>query len=267
MDTHYEFYKEVLDGLISDGVMAADMRLLVVCGGDADKEVLDACGFQDVVISNLDERMTGTEFAPFQWSYQDAEHLDFADDSFDFCVVHSGLHHCYSPHGALVEMYRVARKGVVLFEPYDNLVSRLGMRLGFGQEYEHAAVFYNDCAYGGLKNSHIPNYVYRWTEKEIIKTINCFAPYGKHRFQFMYKLRIPYGQLKGRKNKLFFFAAVAALPALRLFAALFPKQSNNFAAVVTKPEFPDDLHPWLRRDKDGIQLNRAWLAQRYQNGT
>jgi SAM-dependent methyltransferase len=69
------------------------------------------------------------EFAPFLWSFQDAERLTFAENEFDFCIVHSGLHHCYSPHRALLEMYRVARVGLLVFEPRDGALVRLGMRL------------------------------------------------------------------------------------------------------------------------------------------
>ena len=49
-------------------------------------------------------------------------------------------HHCHSPHRGLLEMYRVARRGVLAFEPRDTRLVRLGVRLGFGQEYEIAAV-------------------------------------------------------------------------------------------------------------------------------
>jgi len=37
-------------------------------------------------------------------------------------------------------MYRVAGRGVLAFEPRDTRLVRLGVRLGFGQEYEIAAV-------------------------------------------------------------------------------------------------------------------------------
>jgi ubiquinone/menaquinone biosynthesis C-methylase UbiE len=55
----------------------------------------------------------GDEFAPFSWSFQDAEQLSFEDEAFDYVFVHAGLHHCASPHRALLEMYRVARRGIM----------------------------------------------------------------------------------------------------------------------------------------------------------
>jgi ubiquinone/menaquinone biosynthesis C-methylase UbiE len=257
------FYAEVLHDLLFRNVLHQEMSVLVVCGGPADRDVLLRCGFQHVVISNLDVRTNGSEFHPFAWSRQDAENLSFEANSFDFCVVHSGLHHCYSPHRAFLEMYRVARKGVLMFEPYDNFVTRLGVLLKFGQEYEHAAVFYNDCSYGGVRNSSVPNYVYRWTEQEIVKTINSCAPYGKHTFRFFYKTRFPWVQLRGRTNRMFYYTILLLYPAIKAVNLVLPKQSNNFAALVVKPELPRDLHPWLLWESNTLRVNSLWLTERY----
>ena len=223
------FYRDVVEQLIKENVLDPGMTVLVVCGGEIDRTVFQKAGLKNVVISNLDVRLKGNEFAPFEWSFQDAEALTFEDSSFDFCVVHSGLHHCHSPHRALLEMYRVARKGILVFEPYDNFTTRLGVSLNLGQEYEHAAVFYNDCAYGGVKNSIIPNYVYRWTKREIVKTVSTFAPHGKHRFRFIHKLRLPWDQLKGRKNKAFYLTALLVLPVMKVLCGFSRKQCNSFA--------------------------------------
>jgi SAM-dependent methyltransferase len=211
----------------------------------------------------VDPRPSAEAFAPFGWCYQDAERLTFEDQSFDFCLVHSGLHHCYSPHRGMLEMYRVARRGLVIIEPYDNLVTRLGVRFNIGQEYEHSAVYFNDGKYGGVGNGPIPNYVFRWTEPEIAKAINCYAPHAKHEIQFIHKMRIPWGQLGHRRNKVPYYLVRAARPALKLIERCLPKQCNNFAAVVHKPKLPVGLHPWLRQDGETIQLNNEWLSARY----
>jgi ubiquinone/menaquinone biosynthesis C-methylase UbiE len=83
---------------------------LVVCRGEFDRDTLLEEGYTAVTISNLDDRVRGDEFAPYAWSFQDAEALSFPDRSFDYCIVHAGLHHCASPHRALLEMYRAARR-------------------------------------------------------------------------------------------------------------------------------------------------------------
>lgn len=239
------------------------MEVLVVCGTKTDRKVLHERGFQHVVVSNVDPRPRKEEFAPYTWSYQDVEQLTLEDGSFDFVLVHSGLHHCRSPHRALLEMYRVARKGVLLFEPYDNVTTRIGVRLNIGQEYEHASVFRNDGHFGGVANTAIPNFVYRFTERDIVKTINCFVPHARHELRFFHRMRIPWTQLRSRRDKKLYRLVRLGQPAQKLFELCFPKQSNNFAALVLKPELPGALHPWLRQDGEAIELNEEWLAGRY----
>jgi SAM-dependent methyltransferase len=258
-----DFYGELVADLLKTGVLDTAMRILVVCGGKADADVLRRHGFRDVVISNVDSRPNRADFLPYEWCYQDAEHLTYEPGSFDFCLVHSGLHHCHSPHRALIEMYRVARRGVLLFEPYDNLVTRIGVRLNVGQEYEHAGVFCNGLHHGGVGNSDIPNFVYRFTEQEIVKTINCYAPYARHDIRFIHRMRVPWTQLRRRRNKTLYYVIRAAQPALKLVETCLPRQSNNFAALVLKPELPQQLHPWLRHDGQTIRLNDQWVAARY----
>ena len=159
-------------------------------------------GFRQVTISNLDSRIKGDEFAPYPWSLQDAENLRFEDGAFDFVVVHQGLHHCYSPHRGLLEMYRVARRGVLAFEPRDTRLVRLGVKLGFGQEYEIAAVAENGLQAGGVGNSATPNFIYRWTEREIEKTIRTFNPAGRAEFRYFSALRVPKKRIRSMKNGL-----------------------------------------------------------------
>ena len=258
-----DFYGDVLGDLLKEGVLTREMRILVVCGGVPDREVLDALGFKHVVISNLDVRYDGKQFAPFEWSHQDAEDLKFRDGEFDFCLAHNGLHHCYSPHRALLEMYRVAKKGLLVFEPRDSLLTRIGVSLGFGQEFELSSVVGNDLRFGGVRNTFMPNYVYRWTEREIEKTISSFAPWGKHRFMYRYALRVPWDQLRARKNHSFYQIVRTLLPLVKLFIALFPKQANGFAYIVLKPRMPEDLHPWLDIEEQQIAINKNWAIAQY----
>ena len=261
-----DFYETSIRRLLASGTLHTGMHVLVVCGGPGDRAVLRRCGFESVVISNVDPRPGEAACAPYTWRHENAERLTFADGSFDFCLVHSGLHHCYSPHRALLEMYRVARTGLLLFEPYDNLVTRLGVRLRLGQEYEHAAVYYNRGRYGGAGNGPIPNYVYRWTEQEIVKTISSYAPHARHQIRFSHAMRIPWGQLRARRSKLPYYLARLGQPVLRAVEFCLPKQCNNFAALVLKPQLPAALHPWLQRSGEAVELNDEWLADRYPGG-
>lgn len=268
MTDHYDFYDETLRTLIEDGEIVPERdSVLVICAADNDRRVLLACGFREVTISNVDARLTANPdtFAPYSWEYQEAQSIDRPDDSVDFVFVHSGLHHCYVPHQAMAEMLRVARKGVLLFEPYDNVMTRLGLKLGFGQRYELAAVYDNDCQYGGVGNSDIPNHIYRFNRSEIEKLAATCQPYGPHYFRFFHRFRIPWQQLRMRSSRLPYYAVLATSPLLKLFFALFPQQSNNFAAYIRKPDLERDAYPWIRlSDKGRPSLDREQLAKLYQ---
>jgi Methyltransferase domain len=115
------FYPDVIRELMRRHILFPNMRILVACGGMIDRDVLYDLHFSDVTITNLDVRPSGTEFQPFSWSYQNVENMAFDDNSFDFAIVHNGLHHCYSPHRGLLELYRVSRQGILVFEPRDTL--------------------------------------------------------------------------------------------------------------------------------------------------
>jgi len=252
-----DFYAETLRRLLKDGWLGLDSSVLVVCGGPYDRDVFRGLGFRQVTISNLDSRIEASEFVQYPWSLQDVERLRFEDDAFDFVVVHQGLHHCHSPHRGLVEMYRVARVGVLAFEPRDTRLVRLGVRMGFGQEYEIAAVAGNGLRAGGVSNSATPNFVYRWTEREIEKTIRTFSPAGRVDVRYFSALRVPEERMRSMKNRLVAGSLRALLPVVRLFAKVFPGQSNCFAFAIKKT---GELHPWM---VDKATVNEEWVGRRY----
>jgi SAM-dependent methyltransferase len=258
-----DFYAQAIRRLLGMGILDRTMRVLVACGGGLDRDVLSKQGFQDVTITNLDDRLSADEFRPFTWSYQDVENLTFADHEFDFAIVHNGLHHCHSPHRALLELYRVARHGVLVFEPRDTTLVRLGIRFGFGQRYEVASVSHNGLHAGGVANSQVPNFIYRWTEREVEKTVLSYAPYGEPRFLYQYALRVPWGRLQTLKSPLLLFGVVAALPLLKLVFQLVPTQANGFAFAVVKPTLPRDLLPWLRLEGDRVVVRDDWIQDHY----
>jgi len=52
-----DFYTDTLQYLLRKKLITEHMRILVVCGGEHDKQALEQTGFRDVTISNLDRRM------------------------------------------------------------------------------------------------------------------------------------------------------------------------------------------------------------------
>jgi hypothetical protein len=233
------FYSRTLARLLDEDVATTADRIVVACGGPVDRDTLVTAGFTDVVISNLDERMVGDEYAPYSWERQDAEALTWTDDSADWGLVHAGLHHCASPHRALGELLRVGRKGAIVFEARDSLLVRAGVRLHLVEEYEVTAVAANGGDFGGMRNGPIPNHVYRWTEREVRKTVRSLLPGHEHDIRFLYGVRVPTERLGEGWRGALGRAAARAAPAVERVA---PRQGNEFAFVIRKNIRPQ---PWL----------------------
>jgi hypothetical protein len=158
-------------------------------------------------------------------------------------------------------MHRVARLGILVFEPRDSWVSRIAVRLNFAQEYETSPVSL-DYVHGGLRNGPIPNFVYRWNEREVEKTIRTHSPWGNPRFLYFYALAIP-TRLANLNNKLLALLFKLGLPFLRLIFLVFPKQCNNFAFCAVKPVLPAGLQPWLKLENNELVADREWYKKRY----
>ncbi len=257
------FYRRTIVRLIPN----RNSSVLICGGGSFDKLVFELCGFTNVTVSNLDSRMTGNEYAPFHWAYEDAESLSYADASFDYVVIHAAVHHASSPHRVLTEMYRVARKGVLAIESRDSWIMRLLERYGLTQVYEHAAVYYNGCQFGGVNNTEIPNFVYRWTEREIEKTIKSYAPYAWHRFDYAYETSFPLTPELEKNGMLKYILLRLAQPFFWLLTRLFIRQQNLFAFFIEKPTLPDHLFPWIRlTDGNKLTFNVDWGNNQYRKG-
>jgi SAM-dependent methyltransferase len=246
------FVERVLSAALKKDPGAASAKWLAVCAGGEERTVFLKLGFADVTISNLDVRLKGDEFAPYAWSKQNAQSLDFPDGSFDYVFVSDGLHHCSSPHQGLLEMYRVARKAIVVVESRDSALVRLAERLGIALRFEVDAVVGNGYAFGGVNNTQVPNFVYRWTERELRKTVASYDPSGPQEFRFFYALNLP--ERGGRLTRTLLRLGQPALSAIALF---FPRQCNSFAMTAYKQ---NTLWPWLIRDGETIEFRRDYAG-------
>jgi len=222
-----------------------------VCAGTEDWELLCSLGFINAVVSNLDEA-----FAPLvpegAWSCQDAQSLSYGDRSFDWVFVSEGLHHCRSPHRALVEMYRVCRVGIVAIEARDSSLVRLAVRLGMADAYELAAVTEQGFQAGGLDNTSVPNHIYRWTESEVAKTLRSYDPTGEPGIELRYGLRLPTAEATGGRRRV---AGRIAKPALRALSTVFKRQCNQLAIIARRPT---ELYPWLHMVEGEVQFNPSY---------
>ena len=260
------FYGRELEQLLDQGVIRKDMSVLVVAGGAADRDAFHDLGFERVTISNVDEDVAAEELAPYEWSFQDAEALTYPDGSFDLAVVSAGLHHCRSPHRALLELYRVASVAALAIESRDSALMRVAVRLGAVDEYELAAVAAHGFRSGGVANTSTPNYVYRWSEREVEKTVASFAPHARHRIRFFREFELPEALVeidRGARARLLRLAA----PVVTGVTRVLPSQANLFAFAIEKPHQPEDLQPWMRMEDGEPRPDPGVVGKRYRRST
>lgn len=254
-------YYKTIKSAKESSLISINENILVVCAGHQDKRILELNGFKNVTISNLDERLENDEFQPYSYSFEDAEDLSFEDDSFDWVIVHAGLHHCYRPHRALQEMLRVGKKGALVFEARDSFIMRLGKKLKLVPTYEVEAVIDNDLKYGGVANTSIPNYIYRWKEREIESVVNAYFPTIKNnKVHYFYNLRLPTQRISFVSSPIKRFVMLAALIPLRILCAIFPKQSNEFGFLIAKGS---ELQDWLKEENGKIEIDPVALGKDY----
>jgi len=151
--------------------------ILVLGAGNLDKEILKK--YSNTFFTNINaqnEKMIKNGIL--------MQNLPYNNNSYDYVITHASIHHCSRPHAAILEMLRVAKYGVIFIESHDCLLTKLSCKLGFSEIYEYYAV--ESDAHGGVDNTNIPNFVYRWTEREVIKLINSYKPLNKYKIYFDY---------------------------------------------------------------------------------
>ena len=262
VDIRLLFYKDCINEIINN----RNASILVIGGGENDKLVFQESGFTDVSISNIDERQSDSEYYPYKHCFQNAEKLSYKDNEFDYVTAHATLHHCSSPHLALTEMYRVAKKGVLVIESRDSWLMRLLIKIKITPDFETVAIYDHNCKYGGVNNTCIPNYIYRWTEYEVEKTIKSYAPYANHKFLYRYGLDEPSATKRSKSLSKKIIINILS-PIYRSIVKFFPKQQNLFAFFITKPVIPDDLQPWIKFDDGVMSFNESWAGERIKVGS
>jgi SAM-dependent methyltransferase len=161
----------------------------------------------------------------------DARYIRFKDKYFDYTFANAILHHIDLPHLAVSELYRVSKRGVLIIEGNDSLVMRISTYFNFSEEYEKSATINEQ---GGLLGTSIPNYVYRWKEREIIKLLNSYNPEIFHKIYFAYDF---YLKNEGVKKIHSVFKAIIRIilePFLNIFLFIFRKQGNLISIYIDK---------------------------------
>ncbi len=205
------FYKKN----ILNNILNKDSKILVLGADKLDENLFNELGFKNVTFSNYNSK-NDTNFENFLM-----QDIPFPNNSFDFCVAHACVHHSSKPHNSILEMFRVSNKGILVIEANDCLLTRLACKFGYAEEFENSAIIKNKN-HGGVDNTNVPNYVYRWTEREVYKLISSYEPNVKHEIKFNYS-----NDLKFTDNILIKFIFF-------IFFKFFKKQQNLFSFFIKK---------------------------------
>ena len=249
-------------------------RVLVIGGMQEDAEGLRRCGFRHITLSNING-VPDDSGAPIDLPVVavDAEDTCLPDNSYEIVFVHEVIHHCRSPHRALCEMLRVAEHYVVIMEPNDSVFMRLLCWLRLSFPFELAAVVNNDYVRGGVRNSQIPNFIFRWNEREVHKLASSFLAenilrlYTDPYWDFnadersladreQTKISLITG-LMGAKN---FIRILHGAQRILNGTPILRRQGNKFFCCIQKTS---ELQPWLELDGDGqIVFDRRFQRKR-----
>ena len=180
------FYKKQIVKHINN----KNSKILVLGAGKLDQKVFYELNYNNVTFTNI-ENSKEKDLNYFN----NIHDIKLKDNSYDYCVAHACIHHSSKPHLAVLELYRVCSEGSLVIEANDSLLSRLACKLGFSEEYELSAIQKNIIS-GGVDNTNVPNYVYRWTEREVIKLMKSFRPDLKHNILFDYGHQIKFTNSK-----------------------------------------------------------------------
>ena len=210
-------------------IQSKNSKILIMGAGSLDRKIFEELGYKDVTYSNIENSKEKNLNI-----YENIHNIKLKDNEYEYCVAHACIHHSSKPHLAILELFRVCSKGCLIIEANDSLLSRLACKIGLSEEYELSAVQKNIIS-GGVDNTNIPNYVYRWTEREIFKLMKSFRPEINHKILFDYGYQIKFTKLK--IIKLLF----------NIFFLIFRKQQNLLSIYINKDLKNIKLNSWIKR--------------------
>jgi len=249
--------------------------VLVVGGSAEDGRTLQRIGFTRVTLSNLlDPRpseQADLDDAGMCAVRMDAEAMELADNSYDLVLAHEVLHHCRSPHKALLEMLRVSRRHVILLEPNNSLAMQLLLRLRFSFPYELPAVVASGFQTGGVRDSSIPNYIYRWNAMDLYRTTASYLAESEFDLytQGYWDFNVDAVELRRRSETRIgsvtkilspplFLAGLHCFQAVVNHIPLLGSQGNKFFGCIRKRS---ELKPWLIRRGDEVKFNGDYIIR------
>jgi SAM-dependent methyltransferase len=268
-------FVQVLGDCVRAGNIGLSCSLLIVGGSIHDARILRAAGFRNITLSNLedsaDAKLRQPDDADWKVLHADAEDMRIPDGSFDLVLAHEVLHHCRSPHKALLEMLRVSRKHVIILEPNDSALMRGLVRARLSFPFELPAVIANSLAWGGVRDTCIPNYIYRWSPRDLYQATASFLPeleftlyirrywdFNVNREELALRSQTRIGAFTRILGPDLFLYALHIFQAVANRLPWLGSQGNKFFGCITKE---DRLKPWLVRDGDRIAFNPEYAKR------
>jgi len=227
----FEFYQNQILKFLNK-----DKSILVLGASSDEARLYHKLQFKRVTLSNIDlAQLKGAEKYKFKKIKIDFRNLcKIKNNSYDYVVVHASIHHTSRPHNILLEMYRIAKHGILIVESNDSFVMRLSVKLNFSEDFEISAL--NENTYvGGVDGSNIPNYVYRWTEREVKKLFYSYQPDKKINIIFNYQNNIFNENLSNNSIKKIIITFSYLF--LKIIFFLFPKQQNLMSIYIDKKNY------------------------------
>jgi SAM-dependent methyltransferase len=265
-------FQKVLHSCVRSEGIDTQGSVLIVGGSFEDIDVLRKVGFRRMTLTNLQDladfklpHMDGIELSELN---ADAEDMQIADGSYDLVLAHEVLHHCRSPHKALLEMLRVSRRHVIILEPNDSLLMHAFVKLRFSFPYELPAVISHNFQEGGVRNSCVPNYIFRWNERDMYQTtasdipesefslfIRRYWDFNVDKDELALRTHTRIGSFTRIMGPGLFVACLHGFQAVVNRLPWLGGQGNKFFGCITKH---DGLKPWLVRENGRIAYNRSY---------
>ena len=265
-------FHQILQNCVRSEKIDLQCNVLIVGAGCEDVEILHNVGFRRMTLTNLQNsddfqppHMDGADLSAFN---ADVEDMQIADGSYDLVLAHEVLHHCRSPHKALLEMLRVSRRHVIIMEPNDSLLMRAFVKFRFSFPYELPVVIDHNFLEGGVRNSCVPNYIYRWNARDMYQTTASFIPesefslyvrrywdFNVSKDELALRSQTRIGSFTKIMGPELFLACLHGFQAVVNHLPWLGRQGNKFFGCIT---MHDHLKPWLVRENGRIAFNRRY---------
>jgi ubiquinone/menaquinone biosynthesis C-methylase UbiE len=208
--------------------------ILVLGASSEEGRLFQKLQFKKVTLSNINlDQLKDFKKYKFKKKKIDFRNLfKIKNNSYDYVVVHASIHHTSKPHNILLEMYRIAKHGVLIIESNDSLIMKISVKLNFSEDFEKSALSQN---VGGVDGSNVPNYVYRWTEREVKKLFYSYQPDKKINIIFNYQNNI-FNEIL-TNNSIKRIILTLSYIFLKIIFFLFPRQQNLMSIFIDKKNF------------------------------